>query len=360
MKNGVLATISDRKTGVDDGNGGIDHYIAEVLSQQDYYPFGMQMIGRQYSAGDGYRYGFNGQEKSTEIDANGNSMTAEFWQYDARIGRRWNTDPRPNVSLSPYNTFGGNPIWMCDPYGDTTINGQKMEALNAAAATTLQEVVVTGKKKYVPEQDFMHNKLTTYNSKTGKGYRISNNATVKSLMEQFIQNWNCSDGSCRNTIIVGGELLEGVKNIHSVKQLFIKGVNNLSDQNFKAGSTFTGFYGMSDLNGKDGIKMKKQVLEDLMDGKSFTDSRFFSAEFFLGSYGFSMRITDDGKYTAITVYDAKTISSLTDGNKTLLRELSPINPDTRPTYQRYFWVIPVEKLKERYKETVDDLYKNKE
>ncbi len=68
----------------------------------------------------GYRYGFNGQEKSDEIDPNGNSTTAEFWQYDARIGRRWNVDPRPDVSISVYSAFSGNPIWFSDPLGDTT------------------------------------------------------------------------------------------------------------------------------------------------------------------------------------------------------------------------------------------------
>jgi hypothetical protein len=51
----------------------------------------MGMPGRKV-ASEGYRYGFNGQEKSTELDQDGNSMTAEYWQYDARLGRRWNVD----------------------------------------------------------------------------------------------------------------------------------------------------------------------------------------------------------------------------------------------------------------------------
>jgi len=39
----------------------------------------MVLPGQSYSAGSEYRYGFNGQEKSDEIDPAGNSMTAEFW-----------------------------------------------------------------------------------------------------------------------------------------------------------------------------------------------------------------------------------------------------------------------------------------
>jgi YD repeat-containing protein len=67
----------------------------------------------------GYRYAFNGQEKSTEINSSGNLYTAEFWEYDSRIGRRWNIDPRPNISISPYNCFAGNPILYPDNNGDS-------------------------------------------------------------------------------------------------------------------------------------------------------------------------------------------------------------------------------------------------
>jgi hypothetical protein len=80
----------------------------------------MLMPGRGYSASGAYRYGFNGQEKSTEIDPNGNSLTAEFWQYDARLGRRWNVDPKPNTSFSPYLVLANNPIYSFDPLGDTS------------------------------------------------------------------------------------------------------------------------------------------------------------------------------------------------------------------------------------------------
>ena len=45
-------------------------------------------------------------------------MTAEFWQYDARLGRRWNIDPVTNASLSPYACFNNNPILYSDVNGD--------------------------------------------------------------------------------------------------------------------------------------------------------------------------------------------------------------------------------------------------
>jgi hypothetical protein len=64
----------------------------------------------------------NGQEKSTEIESNGNSYTAEFWQYDARIGRRWNMDPVKKYYESPYAAFGNNPISFTDRNGDDTLD----------------------------------------------------------------------------------------------------------------------------------------------------------------------------------------------------------------------------------------------
>lgn len=76
----------------------------------------MTMPGRTYNAGTGYRYGFNGQEKSNDV-TEGN-YTAEFWEYDSRTGRRWNTDPVLKPNISSYGTLGNNPIMFVDKNGD--------------------------------------------------------------------------------------------------------------------------------------------------------------------------------------------------------------------------------------------------
>lgn len=117
----VLVTISDKKIQIQKASPDetqIDYYIADVVTATDYAPFGMQLFGRIYSVSSRYRYGFNGQEKSAEIDLNGNSMTAEFWQYDARLGRRWNIDPVVKEFESSYATFGNNPLIYSDVNGD--------------------------------------------------------------------------------------------------------------------------------------------------------------------------------------------------------------------------------------------------
>jgi len=100
----VLTVISDKD--------------AQIISANDYYPFGMTIKSRSFS--DGYRFGFSGQEKDTEI--NPNIYHAEFWKYDSRIARRWNTDPVFVPFESPYTTFRNNPIFFIDPAGNMPTN----------------------------------------------------------------------------------------------------------------------------------------------------------------------------------------------------------------------------------------------
>ncbi|MBK6730820.1 MAG: hypothetical protein IPG60_07600 [Bacteroidetes bacterium] len=83
-------------------------------------PFGMLMPNRDWSAGsgDGYRFGFGGQEQVDEVYGNGNLNTAMFWEYDPRLGRRWNIDPIVKHFEAPYTSFGNNPIFFSDLLGN--------------------------------------------------------------------------------------------------------------------------------------------------------------------------------------------------------------------------------------------------
>jgi len=91
-----------------------------VLTANDYYAFGSVMVGREFVEDTvaGYRYGFNGQENVDEISGSGNHNTALFWEYDTRIGRRWNADPVVKPWESSYACLYNNPIRVIDPYGD--------------------------------------------------------------------------------------------------------------------------------------------------------------------------------------------------------------------------------------------------
>ena len=80
----------------------------------------MPMLNRTYSLSSGskYRFGFNTQEKDDEVYGEGNLMSAQYWEYDTRIGRRWNLDPVYNAYESQYSVNGNNPIFYNDPEGD--------------------------------------------------------------------------------------------------------------------------------------------------------------------------------------------------------------------------------------------------
>lgn len=131
----VLVTISDKKIGVSSNGTTIDYYNADVVTAKDYYPFGMQMPGRNYTQpNSNYRYGFNGQEKTPEIFEG--STTAEYWEYDSRIGKRWNLESltAKYPSLSPYVVLRNNPISVIDPDGMDVIfvNGYRFGEVNDA------------------------------------------------------------------------------------------------------------------------------------------------------------------------------------------------------------------------------------
>ena len=69
------------------------------------------------NGGSSYRYGLNGMEQDDEVSGKGNSYTAQFWQYDSRLAKRWNRDPITYPFHSPYVVFNNAPILYADPLG---------------------------------------------------------------------------------------------------------------------------------------------------------------------------------------------------------------------------------------------------
>ena len=109
----VLAVINDKKIGVSSISDSslTDHYVADVLSLQDYYAFGSQMLGRSYQANK-YRYGFNGKENDNEVKGEGNQQDYGMRIYDPRITRFLSVDPitKQYPELTPYQFASNRPI----------------------------------------------------------------------------------------------------------------------------------------------------------------------------------------------------------------------------------------------------------
>ena len=111
----------------------IDHYEAEVISANDYYPFGMMMPGREYSASSSYRYGFNGKENDNEVKGEGNQQDYGFRIYDPRIGRFLSADPIRSEypELTSYQFASNSPIAHVD------LDGLEAWAVNPSTGQVL-------------------------------------------------------------------------------------------------------------------------------------------------------------------------------------------------------------------------------
>jgi RHS repeat-associated protein len=115
--------VSDRKIGVANASGVITSWTAQVLDAQDYFPFGMAMPGRKFSANivygganapQRYRYGFNGKEN--DKDAGEGIQDYGMRIYDRRLGRFLSVDPLTRIypELTPYQFASNTPIQAID------------------------------------------------------------------------------------------------------------------------------------------------------------------------------------------------------------------------------------------------------
>jgi RHS repeat-associated protein len=112
----VLFTVSDKKYEYNGRSEVYDYYNADVVNATDYYPFGMMMPGRTYSAQTGYRYGFNGKENDNEVKGEGNQQDYGMRVYDSRVGRFLSVDPITTKypELTPYQFASNSPISNID------------------------------------------------------------------------------------------------------------------------------------------------------------------------------------------------------------------------------------------------------
>jgi len=141
----------------------------------------------------GYRYGFNTQEKDEEI-AKGH-YTAEYWEYDSRLGRRWNLDPVDQVWMSNYSVLGNCPILFVDTKGDVPTPNYLKRAINRASELTDQgyEVVIKLENDGTINL-LLYNKIVTWTNvpmpKGCVGIHLKSNITYEPVgHEQIKKRW---------------------------------------------------------------------------------------------------------------------------------------------------------------------------
>lgn len=222
----ILVSISDKKSGHNAGGGFVDYFEAEIINASDYYSGGMAMVGRQFNL-SAYGYGFQQQQKSFELNREGNNYTNDGWEYDARLGRRWNTDNVVKHFISPYSAYTNNPIARVDPDGnddffinedgtwDIIINGSKKHTFNFVTSSgTVKYLayrgVLTGNhsknwdfhhqqilwKLYTQDEDFQH-ALSVYGEEEDKAdnsYEYTDWSNAFSFKKGFYKKYYSANG----------------------------------------------------------------------------------------------------------------------------------------------------------------------
>jgi len=178
---GVMPFTVDEKA-VKVGLPKSQNVVTTFWDNSDYYPYGMLIPERSWSSAD-YRYGYNTQEKSLEIDANGNHTTAEFWEYDARRAGRWNRDPKPIIGISEYATFLSNPIRWNDINGDeVVVEGGVKEGFEGPETP---DAVNTKRTIEIMKKSEAGNKVMTDLENSKNVYTINNDKSKEGSVAQY-------------------------------------------------------------------------------------------------------------------------------------------------------------------------------
>jgi RHS repeat-associated protein len=127
------------------------------------------MVGRN-DPGDGYRYGFQGQETDDEVKGSGNSVNYKYRMHDARLGRFLSIDPL--AAKYPHNS----------PYAfseNMVIHAIELEGLEAWEVTgTWTKEMIFDFRNYVRE----------HNGPADKSARTCEDLTLQPLIEFASKN----------------------------------------------------------------------------------------------------------------------------------------------------------------------------
>ena len=113
---------------------------AEVVSAQDYYPFGMVMPGRSFQSTTDEQNKFKYQGKERDLETGYDYFEARF--YDSAIARFLQVDPHAETYpyINPYQSMNNNPLFWTDPTGKDIIafedkegDSDEQKRLNALA-----------------------------------------------------------------------------------------------------------------------------------------------------------------------------------------------------------------------------------
>lgn len=157
--------------------------------------FGSAINSRAFACGE-YRYGMNGQEKDDELAG---TYAAEYWQYDSRLGRRWNVDPVVKVWQSGFIAFRNNPLIFIDPKGDDDIFNNKGKYLGSTSEGNLIRVITDN----ISYENTISNLNSNTRILTDLDYKIDNTDNINLLIN--VATYYASFANIENEITASHE-----------------------------------------------------------------------------------------------------------------------------------------------------------
>jgi hypothetical protein len=196
----------------------------------------------------------------------GSHLSAEFWMYDTRLGRRWNVDPVDKPWESSYLVFDNNPVFWTDPFGAdidpsklyekekgeykhkskiiafevfaSTEKGQKFISDRAAAGFELHGVFVTDLNICIEKDGHLHEKGIDYtfdaeNVKSDRYGEISNTVSNGRLQVGIHMDSDFLDSFVPNQLLGSVETMGHEVFYHGsdYEKLFLSGDYSLSKNN---------------------------------------------------------------------------------------------------------------------------------
>lgn len=320
------------------------------------------MPGRKYSAGSGYRYGFNGKENDNDIKGEGNQIAFEARIYDPRLGKFLSIDPiaYEYPFQSPYVFAANNPVTLIDVYGmgpgdpleHKVVKGDNLSKLSKKYGVSIKDlmkmndITEANKGKLSIGQVLKVNPEANFSKNPRGGYQNPNNEYGEEKSIRHIAAVGVAfitgDGD-ENTVIIGGGALNSVQNWKEVQNLVSSSIAELkADGKFLPGEVaFRSFSaGILKTNIKKGMR---EAWDKIKEGENpWKDNSQNSPIHVIGSFNITVRVNANGTTATVAIYDTKTFKSLTDNkagsDSNKERKDSKVKMLTN-TYQRYIWNI---------------------
>jgi RHS repeat-associated protein len=181
------------------------------------------MPGRTYTAGTGYRYGFNGKENDNEVKGAGNQIDFGARVYDPRIGRWFAVDPMRKLAPdeTPYRFGHDNPILYKDPNGKWEEDGHYWTVYALGIAMGLSKTnaqAVAAKAEYYDHHVGADNSMTLHishnNPRLGKAFGIGTWADA-----DLQKSWHGLTGGRQSDVLndaVGNVMRGDLNQLHKV------------------------------------------------------------------------------------------------------------------------------------------------